>query len=213
MAHIPDGVLSAPVLIGGALVGGALLAISLRRLGYERIPQAAVLSAALFVSSLISIPVGPSSVHLLLNGLMGLLLGWSAVPAILVALVLQAVFFGYGGLLVLGINTLNIALPALIVMALFGCRLTSRRVWRPFVIGALAGAVGVLLTGLMVSLSLALSQEAFLPAAKVILLTYLPLAIAESVVTGSVIAFVWRVSPELLFDCYSAGVRMERQHG
>ena len=35
--------------------------------------------------------------HLVLNGLMGLLLGWLAVPAILVALFLQALLFQFGG--------------------------------------------------------------------------------------------------------------------
>jgi len=198
MAHIPDGVLSAPVLIGGALASAGLLAVSLRRLDYERIPQAAVLSAAFFVASLVSVPVGPSSVHLLLNGLMGAVLGWAAVPAILVALVLQGAFFGYGGLLVLGVNTLNMALPALVCAALFGSRLAWGRSRRPFLLGALAGALGVVLTGAMVSLSIAFSHEAFQPAARVILVTYLPLAVAESAVTGAVIAFVWRVSPELL---------------
>jgi len=71
MAHIPDGVLSAPVLLTGAAASAGLLAIALRRLDWEALPQAAVLAAAFFVSSLISIPLGPSSVHLLLNGLMG----------------------------------------------------------------------------------------------------------------------------------------------
>lgn len=211
MAHIPDGVLAAPVLIAGALVSGALLAISLRRLDYERIPQAAVLSAAFFVSSLITIPVGPSSVHLLLNGLMGVVLGWAAVPAILVALVLQAAFFGYGGLLVLGVNTLNMALPALVCGLIFGPWLSHGHSSRPLLIGVLAGGLGVVLSGVMVSLALALSREAFLPAAKVILLTYLPLAVAESAVTGAVIAFVWRVSPELLRARFDSSP--EQQHG
>ena len=211
MAHIPDGVLAAPVLIGGALASGALLALSLRRLDYERIPQAAVLSAAFFVSSLITVPVGPSSVHLLLNGLMGLVLGWAAVPAILVALVLQAAFFGYGGLLVLGVNSLNMMLPALVSAALFGRQLTGGACRRPFLLGALAGGVGVILTGLMVSLSIAFSQEAYLPAARLILMIYLPLAIAESAVTGTVIAFVWRVAPELLQSRFAGGA--VQQHG
>ena len=120
MAHIPDGVLSPPVLVGGALVSVGLLAVALRRLDYEHLPQAAVLSAAFFVSSLINIPLGPGSVHLLLNGLMGLLLGWTAVPALFVALLLQAAFFGFGGVVVIGVNTANIALPALV------CALTLR---------------------------------------------------------------------------------------
>jgi cobalt/nickel transport system permease protein len=171
----------------------------LRRLDDERIPQAAVLASAFFVSSLVSVPVGPSSVHLILNGLMGLVLGWTAVPAILIALVLQAVFFGFGGILVLGVNTMNIALPALMCAGLFGTLLRRCRGRRQFLVGAAAGALGVALTGTMVSLSLAFSEPAFLPAAKVILATYLPLMIAEAAVTGATVAFVHRVAPELLF--------------
>jgi cobalt/nickel transport system permease protein len=198
MAHIPDGVLSAPVLATGALISAGLLAAALRRLDYERIPQAAVLSAAFFVSSLIQIPLGPASVHLLLNGLMGLVLGWTAVPALLVALVLQAAFFGFGGVVVLGVNTLNLALPALV------CGLVLRPLMRRvaprslFWLGAAAGGLGVLLTAALVATSLVLSGEAFLPAARVLVLAYLPLAMVEGLVTGTVVAFLQRVDPGLL---------------
>lgn len=213
MAHIPDGVLAAPVLVSGALLSAGALAIALRRLDYERIPQAAVLSAAFFVSSLISIPVGPSSVHLLLNGLMGVVLGWAAVPAILVALVLQAAFFGYGGLLVLGVNTLNMALPAIICAGLFGGRLRQAECPSPFLFGALSGGLGVLLTGLMVALAIGLSSTAFLPASQVILATYLPLAITEAAVSGAAILFLRRVAPELLqVEAGSLSLSQERQH-
>ena len=198
MDHIPDGVLSAPVLIGGAVAALAALAIAVRRLDYARVPQAAVLSAAFFVASLISVPIGPSSVHLVLNGLMGLVLGWTAVPAILVGLVLQAVFFGFGGLLVLGVNTFNVALPALVVAALLGRGLRRRRVARPFLLGATAGGLGVLMTGAMICLSLALSSADFLSAARIIVITYLPLAVAEAAVTGFCVAFLLRVAPEML---------------
>ncbi|MCU7796872.1 MAG: cobalt transporter CbiM [Candidatus Thiodiazotropha sp. (ex Semelilucina semeliformis)] len=199
MAHIPDGVLTAPVLIGGALTTVAALTVALRRLDSERIPQVAVLSAAFFVSSLVSIPVGPGSVHLLLNGLMGAMLGWAAVPAILVALVLQAIFFGYGGLVVLGVNCINMVLPALICAALFGRRLRDVDSQNGFILGFLAGGLGVLLTGFMVASSIAFSNPDYLPAAKVMLFTYLPLMIVEAVVTGAAIGFARRVAPELLF--------------
>lgn len=199
MAHIPDGVLTAPVLIGGALTTVAALTVALRRLDSERIPQVAVLSAAFFVSSLVSIPVGPGSVHLLLNGLMGAMLGWAAVPAILVALVLQAIFFGYGGLVVLGVNCINMVLPALICAALFARRLRDVESQNGFILGFLAGGLGVLLTGFMVASSIAFSNPDYLPAAKVMLLTYLPLMIVEAVVTGAAIGFARRVAPELLF--------------
>jgi cobalt/nickel transport system permease protein len=142
MAHIPDGVLAPPVLLGGALVSAGLVALALRRLDYAHLPQAAVLSAAFFVSSLISVPLGPSSVHLLLNGLMGLLLGWTAVPALLVALTLQLVFFGHGGLSALGVNTLNIALPALVCAWVLRPRLARARPRQVFWIGVYPGLTG-----------------------------------------------------------------------
>lgn len=190
--------LSSPILITGAVATAGLLAVAIRRLDYDRIPQAAVLSAAFFVASLLSIPVGPSSVHLILNGLMGLILGWAAVPAIFVALIMQAVFFGYGGLLVLGVNTLNIALPALLCAALIGPALRRSRGKTALFWGALSGALGVLLTAVLVSLSLGLSSTDFLPAARLVLATYAPLIIAEAAVTGFALGFILRVAPELI---------------
>jgi len=202
MAHIPDGVLSAPVLITGAIASAGLLTLALRRLDYDHLPAAAALSAAFFVSSLISVPVGPSSVHLLLNGLMGLLLGWTALPALFVALLLQAVFFGYGGFAVLGVNTLNMALPALLCALALRPLLRRERPWsgaRPvFWIGAAAGGAGVLLTAVMLALSLGLSGQAFIPAAQVLVITYVPLALVEALITGTVLRFLQRVEPDLL---------------
>lgn len=198
MAHIPDGVLSAPVLLTGAAASAGLLAVALRRLDYDALPQAAVLAAAFFVSSLISIPLGPSTAHLLLNGLMGLLLGWTAVPALFVALVLQAAFFGYGGVVVLGVNTVNIALPALVCAVALRPLLAGAGPRALFGIGAAAGAGGVLLTAALVAVSLGLSGEPFLPAAKAVVLIYLPLALVEALVTGTVVSFLHRVAPEIL---------------
>ncbi len=198
MAHIPEGVVSAPVLITGAVASAGLLTNALRQLDYDHLPQAAVLSAAFFVSSLISVPVGPSSVHLLLNGLMGLLLGWTAVPALFVALLLQAAFFGFGGFAVLGVNTLNIALPSLLC-ALTLRPLLQRRGARPvFWIGAAAGGLGVLVTAGLLALSLGLSGQAFIPTAKVLMSAYVPLALVEALITGTILAFLQRVEPALL---------------
>jgi cobalt/nickel transport system permease protein len=198
VAHIPDGVLGAPVLVTGAAVSAGLLAVGLRRLDYEALPQAAVLSAAFFVSSLMSVPLGPSSVHLLLNGLMGVLLGWTAVPALFVALVLQAAFFGYGGVLVLGVNTMNMALPALVCAVALRPLLARAGRRGILFVGAAAGALGVLLTAALVAMGLGLSGEPFLPAAKAVLLLYVPLALLEALVTATVLSFLRRVAPEVL---------------
>lgn len=205
MAHIPDGVLSAPVLLTGALVSTGLLAIALQQLREDDLPQAAVLAAAFFVSSLVSVPLGPSSVHLLLNGLMGLLLGLAALPAIFVSLLLQAVFFGFGGLLVLGVNTMNLALPALVVALLLRPLLkrvlerdTGQQHRQAFLVGSASGVLGVVLTALLLSGSLLLSGEPFGPAARVIAITFVPLALVEGLLTGIVVAFLLRVEPTLL---------------
>ena len=108
--HISEGVLSPAVLGAGAALAVAGLAMGLRKLDYDRLMTVAILAATFFVGSLIHVPIGPSSAHLILNGLVGILLGWAAFPAIFVALLLQAVLFhdalgdgagGGGGRLVL----------------------------------------------------------------------------------------------------------------
>src|SRR5262245_43478025 len=91
--HISDGVLSGPWLAGG-FAGAVCLALAalahdlvrslfkVRQVRDEDIAQAALLTAAFFVASLVHVRVGPTSVHLLLNGLVGVLLGWRAALAI-----------------------------------------------------------------------------------------------------------------------------------
>lgn len=187
------------MLAAGALVSTGLLALSLKQIGYERIPQAAMLAAAFFVASLVSIPLGPFTVHLLLNGLMGIVLGWASVPALFVALLLQAAFFGHGGILALGVNAANLALPALAVTALLPVVRRAATARRLFWAGATAGGMAVAFTGVLVAASLALSGREFFAAGKALLAGYVPLALLEAAVTGFALAFFGRVAPELLF--------------
>lgn len=197
--HIVDGALSNPVVIGGALAAAGGIAMGLRSLDIERIPTAGVLSASFFVASLIHVPIGPSSVHLILNGLAGLLLGWAAFPALFVGLLLQAVFFGFGGLTVLGVNTLNIALPAVLGWLLFG-RLIGRgspvagAIW-----GGIGGAFAIAGTTAMVAFCLALSGDEFLPAAKLVFVAHVPVMAIEALLTGFAVLLARRVKPDL-FD-------------
>ena len=199
MAHIPDGLLSAPVLVGGGLLAAAGVALGLRRLDERMIPRTALLAAAFFAGSLVAVPVGPSSVHLLLAGLMGVMLGTAAFLAVLVALLLQALLFGFGGLTTLGVNTVNIALPGVLCGLLLGplIRATARPSVR-LAAGALAGGLAVLGTGGLVALSLWLSSSDYVPAARVVIATYLPLALVEAFVTAAIIAFLARVQPGAL---------------
>jgi len=198
LAHIADGVLSVPVLISGGVIAAAGLAVSLRRLTEDTIPRTAMLSAAFFTSSLVVIPVGPSSVHLLLSGLMGLTLGVLTIPAVAVALVLQALLFGFGGLTSLGVNIVNIAFPGVVFGALFAPLVRRSEPARAGALAGISAGLAVLLTGMGVGVALALSSSEFVPSAKIILITYIPLMIGEALITGFAVAFLKRVKPESL---------------
>ena len=194
--HIVDGALADSVVIGGAVLALAGVAYGLRRMDLDRIPQMGILSAAFFIASLIHVPVGPTSLHLILNGLIGLALGWTAFPALFVALLLQAVFFGYGGLIVLGVNTLNIALPGVIVCLLLHRFIISSPPKTAALVGGIAGAASIALTAIMVSASLALSGEEFFTAAKFALLSHIPIMIVEALVTAAAVFLLARVKPD-----------------
>ncbi|MCF8037428.1 MAG: energy-coupling factor ABC transporter permease, partial [Desulfobacteraceae bacterium] len=66
--HISEGILSLPVLAAGVGFAAAGTGIGLKKLDPDRIPKTGILAAAFFVASLIHVPIGPSSVHLILNG-------------------------------------------------------------------------------------------------------------------------------------------------
>ena len=181
--HIAEGVLSPAVLGGGAVLALAGTAQGLRRLEYDRLVTVGILSAAFFVASLIHVPVGLASAHLVLNGLVGVLLGWAAFPSILVALLLQALLFQFGGITVLGVNTVCRLCPGM-----GGVRAGA----------FMGGALGVALAAVLTALALAFTDEGFWLAAQLLLLAHLPVMLAEGLVTMFTVSFIMRVRPELL---------------
>lgn len=198
--HISEGVLSAPVLLAGAAATTIGVVIGLRRLSAEKIPQVALLSAAFFVASLVHVPLGPSSVHLILNGLVGIILGWLTFPALLVGLFLQAILFQFGGLTTLGVNTFNMAFPGVVVYYLFRPLIHDSRPWVATVGAFLSGALAVLLAGIFVAVELSFTGESFRAAAKLILLAHLPVMIIEGLITILIVGFLKKVRPEILFQ-------------
>lgn len=198
--HIVDGALSNPVVIGGAVAAVGGIAMGLRSLPLERIPAAGVLSASFFVASLIHVPVGPSSVHLILNGLAGLMLGWAAFPALFVGLLLQAVFFGFGGLTVLGVNAVNIALPAVLVGLAFRPLVARGSPLQGAVWGGIGGAMAIALTTLAVAVSLMMSGDEFILAAKLVFFSHIPVMVIEGLLSAAAIFLARRVKPELFTD-------------
>jgi cobalt/nickel transport system permease protein len=200
--HISEGVLSAPVLVTGAALAAAGISVGLKKMDYEKIPQAAVLSAAFFVASLIHVPMGPSNVHLVLNGINGLLLGWICFPSILIALTLQAILFQYGGITVLGVNTVAMALPGLIGYYIFGRLVKGENRLLSLAAAFTCGFFSVFLSGILVAGALLSTGESFITAAKLILLAHLPVMILEGTITLFCVAFLKKVKPELLGGVY-----------
>jgi cobalt/nickel transport system permease protein len=189
--HISEGVLSAPVLVTGALLTLGGTALGLKKMDYEKIPEVAVLSSAFFVASLIHVPIGPSSVHLVLNGLVGVLLGWMAFPSILVALALQALLFQFGGFTSLGVNTFNMAAPAVISYYLFNFLIRKAKHFISMLAGVGLGA-------LLVAIALVTTGESFLNVAKILVVAHLPVMVIEGIITSFCIVFLKKVKPEIL---------------
>ena len=201
--HISEGVLSASVLASGMALTAVGTTVGLKKLDYDRIPQVAILSAAFFVASLVHVPIGPSNVHLILNGLMGVFLGWVAFPAILVGLILQALLFHYGGLTSLGVNTMIMALPAVICFYAFRYGIRSKKTVVSMSSSFLCGLVGILLSGLLLALSLVFAGEHFIGVAKLVVVAHLPIMVIEGLVTAFAVKFLKRVKPEMLEVVYA----------
>lgn len=210
--HIPDGILSASAAAGGYAAAGGLTWLSLRGIKKRYInprngiPKAALLTAAFFAASLIHIPIPPVSVHLVLSGLMGIMLGWFAFPAILIGLLLQAVMFQHGGLTTLGVNACLMGIPALLAASIFRLRHLFGKL-RPlpnailaFIAAFLAVALGALMTALLLIYAIPayIDTSAERTAVIALSLAYLPVALIEGVFTAMVVLFLLKVQPDLL---------------
>ncbi len=194
--HISEGVLSGPVLISGGVLAAAGTAIGLKKLDYDQIARAGILSASFFVVSLVHIPFGPSSVHLIMNGIVGLLLGWGAFPVILVALFLQSILFQYGGVTTIGVNTMIMAGPAVICYYIF-CPLIHKK--KPFdtIASFACGFFGVLLGVGFLWFALFFTEKNFLETATITAASHVLVMVLEGLITVFCISFLKKVQPEI----------------
>ncbi len=203
--HLPDGVVPVQMALagyGGTACLAAFALAQIKRLPDPSgaIPRAAMLTTVFFAASLVAIPVPPASVHLVLVGVLGVMLGWFAVPAILVGLFLQAVLFGHGGLTTLGLNGLILSLPALLAFGIWhilGARwpdLAALCAGSGAVLAALALFSGFVLTGLPITLDATTERVAL----QVFILAHLPLALAEGVIVVTLLRVLRRTAPQLL---------------
>ena len=168
--HIPDGYLSPIVSVG---LGAATVpgwAIATRRvqnvLSDRTIPLLAIFSAMSFTIMMFNIPVpGGTTAHGVGGTLIAIVLGpWAAAIAVSVALIIQALFFGDGGILAIFANCLNMAfiLPfaGYLVYRLIAGRssmMSTRRVWA----AGIGAYVGITASALMTGIELGVQPILF----------------------------------------------------
>jgi len=113
--HIPDGYLGPPTCIAGYAVMLPLWAIASRKvkktLSARQVPLLAIGAAFSFVIMMFNVPIpGGTTGHAVGAVLVAILLGpWAACIAVSVALVIQALLFGDGGITSIGANCFNMA--------------------------------------------------------------------------------------------------------
>jgi cobalt/nickel transport system permease protein len=186
--HIADGILSTELCVAAYAVSLPAVYVLGRRIEPEEVTRMGLLSAVTFVVSLIHFPLAGTSIHLGLYGLVGILLGRRAFPAIFATLLFQALLFQHGGLLSLGVNSFNMGAGSLLGWALW------RMPGLPDAGKALgAGFLGVMIPALLMAAEFSLSGygKGFYYVAAV----YLVAATIEGALTAAAVAYFRRVKP------------------
>lgn len=209
--HIPDGILPPSVCIGGYAIASGITWYCIKQINKQKnlqakIPRSSLLTATFFVASLIHIPVPPISIHLVLNGLIGAMLGYYAFPAILIGLFFQAVMFGHGGISTLGVNGIIIGIPALFTGYLFRSRYLFKTQIKTiqnllaFAIGfgALAMSAAIFTVVVLTNISPDINSQVERSAIYFSLGVYSIQAIIEGSIAVAIVSFLDRVKPELL---------------
>jgi cobalt/nickel transport system permease protein len=197
--HLSDGALAWGWVAAGWAGLAVLLAAALWRLREDEVSRVGVLSAAFFVGSSIHIKLAvlPTSVHLILNGLVGVVLGRRAPLAVAVGLLLQHLLLQHGGLTTLGLNACVVAAPA--VVAGWCYPLLRAAGLPPFARGAVlgagaaAGAVGLNFVALLFG-----GTEDWGTLARLVLLAHVPVVVVEGLLLGVVVSYLEKVNPEML---------------
>jgi cobalt/nickel transport system permease protein len=220
--HIPDGYLSPATCatMGAAMVPvWAVAANRVKRVVTSRyVPLVALGAAYSFLVMMLNVPIPDgTSAHAVGAVLIAVLLGpWAAVIAVSVALLIQALFFGDGGVLAYGANAFNMAF--VMPMAGYGVyRLLAGRAAitarRRAVAAGVAAFVGINLAALFAAVEFGLQPELFTAADGTPL--YAPFHLSQSIpammlahltvagpiefaLTAGIVAYLQRANPAIL---------------
>lgn len=220
--HIPDGYLSPQTAVAMAAVMVPVWGVAVKKvrekLKKKDVPLLSIGAAFSFTIMMFNLPIpGGSSAHAVGAVLLAILLGpWAAVVGVSVALIIQALIFGDGGILAVGANCFNMAfiMPFVGYFVYKTIRGNSDALsTRGYVAAVLAGYVGINMAALFTAVEFGVQYHLFKSAdgTPLYFMYSLKTAIAammsehlilagpvEGVVTGLGAWFVGRNYPELL---------------
>ncbi|QKF73252.1 cobalt/nickel ECF transporter CbiMNQO, S component CbiM [Aliarcobacter faecis] len=194
--HISDGILSLEVAIVSSIVAFSFFIYSFKNLSNEKIALASAFSALFFVTSFIHIPFGPTQIHLMLIGFIGMFLGSVAIFSISLALILQALLLGFGGLSSIGANILVMGVSSYLVFLLFKLEIFKRL--NEKIKFFLIGFSGVFISSFILFFLLIFSKEEYKKVAYSILIVNIPTMILEGLVTLFLFLYIKKTMPNLL---------------
>ena len=224
--HITEGILPPKWAVFWFIFITPFVAIGILNLKKKKrkvpgfLPLVGIIGAAVFVFSCFPIPVvglnGMATAHPAGTGMSAMLLGpFVSVVIAGIALFIQALFLAHGGLTTLGVNVFSMGILGSF-SGYFAFRIGQRLGLKIFWCGLLAGVISDIFTylgtsiglGLLVfekgdnfTLSLANSLKAMLEIFVVFMATSQgPLCIAEGIVVGFVISYIYKVKPGILVN-------------
>ena len=220
--HIPDGYLSpltCAVLYAAAVPFWAIALNRVKRLlNTKLVPLLSVFAAFSFVIMMFNIPLpGGTTGHAIGVGIAAIVLGpWGSMLAVSVALLIQALFFGDGGVTAFGANSFNMAIVgSLVASAVY--RIVANRAEitsvRRVVAASLAGYAAINAAAFLAAIEFGIQPLLFHDASgaplyapyqlsiaiPAMMLGHLTLAgLAELITAGGVVAYLQRSDPSLL---------------
>ncbi len=189
--HIADGIIDTRIAIAANAVAVAAIYLSGRKTTMEEIPKMGITGATLFVASLIHIPIAGTSVHPGLYGLVGVILGKRAFPVIFTVMLFQSMIFQHGGLLSVGINSINMGAGALAAWFIW-----RQQALPEYLRAAFAGSIGIIIPVMLMATEFQLSGYG--RGILYLFSVYIIVAVVEGIVTLSVVKFFRRIKSDIL---------------
>lgn len=194
--HISDGVLGLETTLIVSAISLIALIKAVRELKNEDISLTSVASAMFFIASFIHIPFGVTQIHLILLGVIGILISWSSFVAIFVALLLQALLLGYGGISSLGVNLFIMAMPAVMVYYIYNT--TFIKNLNDKIKFFLVGFLGTFFATVFLTLILYFSKEEYNYVAISVFGINIITMLIEGIISMFLLLFIKKVYPKIL---------------